>query len=127
MAGELRRDRGGLESFEEARTAFSRSYRALSTGAARLFRLLGAHLGPGIGTGAAADLAGESEPRTRRLLTELAAAHLITEQLPGRFVTHDLLRAYARELTAEAEPSGRDRHCDAVHSDWRTRGPVGVV
>ena len=39
----------------------------------------------------------------RRVLIELAEAHLITEHAPGRFVLHDLLRAYAAELAGAEE------------------------
>ena len=41
----------------DVRAVFSWSYRALSAGAARLFRLLGLHPGPDITVGAAASLA----------------------------------------------------------------------
>ena len=37
-------------------------------------------------------------PQARRLLAELARAHLLTEHAPGRYAFHDLLRAYAAEL-----------------------------
>jgi tetratricopeptide (TPR) repeat protein len=38
------------------------------------------------------------------LLGELARAHLLTEHAPGRYVSHDLLRAYAAELVQAHEP-----------------------
>jgi len=69
----------------------------LSTGAARLFRLLGLHPGPDISAAAAASLAGVARDQATTLLAELARAHLLTEQLPGRYAFHDLLRAYAAE------------------------------
>jgi tetratricopeptide (TPR) repeat protein len=48
---------------------------------------------------AAASLADCPQPQVRRLLDELARAHLIAEHAPGRYAFHDLLRAYAAELT----------------------------
>jgi len=82
---------------------FSWSYRQLSRPAARVFRLLGLHPGPDITVAAAASLGGTGRPQARRVLAELAGAHLLTEHVPGRFTGHDLLRAYAAELAAEAE------------------------
>ena len=41
-----------------------------------------------------------AEPEARRLLRELARAHLIAEHVPGRYAFHDLLRAYAAEQAA---------------------------
>ncbi len=38
--------------------------------------------------------------QVRALLTELSGASLLIEHAPGRFVFHDLLRAYAQELVA---------------------------
>jgi tetratricopeptide (TPR) repeat protein len=44
----------------------------------------------------------------RRLLAELARAHLLAEPVPGRFAFHDLLRAYAAER-AQADESEAER------------------
>jgi tetratricopeptide (TPR) repeat protein len=87
------------------RTAFSCSYRWLSTAAARLFRLLGLHQGPDVSAAAAASLAGLARWEIRPVLRELADVSLIVEHLPGRFVMHDLLRAYAAEQSADSEGS----------------------
>jgi hypothetical protein len=76
---------------------FSWSYHALSTGAARLFRLLGLQPGPDITIGAAASLAGIAPGQARELLAELTRGHLLAEHRPGRYASHDLLRAYAAE------------------------------
>ena len=43
---------------------------------------------------------------TRRLLRELARAHLITEHHPGRYAFHDLLRAYAAEQAHTSTGTG---------------------
>jgi tetratricopeptide (TPR) repeat protein len=65
--------------------------------------LLGLHPGPDISAQAAASLAACQEPAARRLLGELARAHLIGERLPGRYAFHDLLRAYAAGQAAESD------------------------
>lgn len=106
------------------RAAFSWSYKNLSRPAARLFRLLAAHPGPDISLAAAASLAGCQVVHARRLLAELADAHVITEHVTGRWMLHDLLRAYANE---QAQPEGdqteraaaRRRVLDHyVHTAW---------
>jgi DNA-binding SARP family transcriptional activator/tetratricopeptide (TPR) repeat protein len=65
--------------------------------AARMFGLLGLHPGADITIPAAASLAGIPPSRARWALSELAEANLITEDAPGRFDLHDLLRGYAAE------------------------------
>ncbi|MFI6316777.1 BTAD domain-containing putative transcriptional regulator [Nonomuraea sp. NPDC050556] len=93
----------GGEPALQLRTVFSCSYRTLSSSAARLFRLLGAHPGPDVGVPAAAALAGTPPGETRSALGELTRAHLLDEPQPGRYACHDLLRAYARELVGREE------------------------
>lgn len=87
----------------DVRTVFSWSYDQLSTGAARLFRLLGVHRGPDISAPAAASLAGIPREDVRPLLVELTRAHLVAEHEPGRYAWHDLLRTYAAELVRTDE------------------------
>jgi DNA-binding SARP family transcriptional activator/tetratricopeptide (TPR) repeat protein len=82
----------------DARNVFSWSYHALTPQAARLFRLTALHPGPDTTARALASLAGLSLRTTGELLAELTGAHLFTEDTPGRFGCHDLLRAYAGEL-----------------------------
>ncbi|MET7426870.1 BTAD domain-containing putative transcriptional regulator [Dactylosporangium sp. NPDC005555] len=94
------------DSSVDVRAVFSWSYRALTPAAARLFRLLGQHPGPEFTAASAASLAGVSRRAANALLAELTGAHLTGEPVPGRYVLHDLLRAYAGELS-EAEP---ERH-----------------
>lgn len=83
----------------DVRVVFSWSYHALTPESARVFRLLGVHPGPDISLLAAAALAGHDPDTTRRALAELNRAHLINESSPGRYILHDLLRAYATEQT----------------------------
>ncbi|HEY0639619.1 MAG TPA: tetratricopeptide repeat protein, partial [Pseudonocardiaceae bacterium] len=87
----------------DVRAVLSWSYRALDAEAARLFRLLGLHPGPDVTVPAAAALAGAPPSRVRPLLATLTRAHLLAEREPGRFVPHDLLRAYAAWLCAHTE------------------------
>ena len=119
LAEELRATDGGLDALDggdtraNVRAVFSWSYCMLSAAAARFFRLLGLHAGPDIGLLAAASLAGETPTRARALLNELTRAHLLSQRSYGRFVFHDLLRAYSREL-AETYDSPAERSA-AVH------------
>ncbi len=108
---------GGPDAAADLRSVFSWSVSQLGASAARLFRLLGLHAGPGVGAWAAAALSGVPLRRARADLAELSHAHLLVEQAPGWYVLHDLLRAYARELVDEREPgpertAARDRLWD---------------
>ena len=89
----------GGDTAADARAVFSWSYRLLRPPVARLFRLVGLHPGPHMATGAAASLAGMPVLQVRPLLADLVRAHLLVEQTPDRYACHDLLRAYAAELT----------------------------
>jgi len=119
LAGQLRDARIGLDVFADrdasvdVRAVFSWSYQRLSAEAAGLFRLLSVHPGPDITAAAAASLAGMPVRRVRALLDELIAANLITEQVPGRYSFHDLLRAYATEL-AHTHDRDADRRAAAL-------------
>jgi DNA-binding SARP family transcriptional activator/tetratricopeptide (TPR) repeat protein len=97
---------GGEDAATDVRAMFSWSYRALSTDAARLFRLLGLHPGPDITVGAAASLAGIVPERVRVLLAELTRGHLLTEHHPDRYAFHDLLRTYAAEQARTHDDDG---------------------
>ncbi|BCJ46518.1 hypothetical protein GCM10010168_61570 [Actinoplanes ianthinogenes] len=104
LAAELAASRlDGMRSPDAAtdpRTVFSWSYRALSSGAARLFRLIGAVTDPDLDLAAASALAGEDVTAE---LAELIAASLLTERRTGRWMMHELLRAYAESLLSPAE------------------------
>lgn len=77
---------------------FDRSYRSLDSDLRRLFRLLGTAPTPELDAYAAAALTDSDLPTVRGLLRRLTAAHLIEERTPGRYGSHDLLRAYARHV-----------------------------
>ncbi|MEV0132537.1 tetratricopeptide repeat protein [Dactylosporangium sp. NPDC050688] len=96
-----------IDGDEEAavRVAFDLSYRSVSPGARRMFRLLGLVPGADVSVAAAAALAGAAPAVTAPLLDQLAAAHLIDECAADRYTFHDLLRRYASEH-AEAGDGG---------------------
>jgi DNA-binding SARP family transcriptional activator/Tfp pilus assembly protein PilF len=111
ITAQLHADHGTLDAFSDAdstldvRSIFSWSYRGLSEPAARLFRLLPLHPGVGATAAAVASLAGVPLRQARGLAGELIRTHLLRELSPGRYVLHDLLRAYAAELRAETDPA----------------------
>ncbi|MFI5998403.1 AfsR/SARP family transcriptional regulator [Streptomyces sp. NPDC051362] len=87
----------------DARSVFRRSYETLSDGAATLFRLLSLHPSRDTTLRAAASLAGADLRTTLENLDELADHHLLVELVAGRYTCHDLLRAYAAELSSVKE------------------------
>ncbi len=109
VAAELRR-RDGLDAFaavnagRDVRTVFSWSYRRLSPDAAELFRRLGRHPGPDGSLATAISVAGRGSSETLALLGELTDAQLLSEPRPGRYAAHDLVRAYAAEISGD-EPA----------------------
>ncbi|MGD0700623.1 MAG: tetratricopeptide repeat protein [Trebonia sp.] len=93
----------------QVRTVFSWSYRHLDAEDARTFRLLGLHPGPDLEPYATAALTGTTVQQARRALDVLTRAHLIQPAAAGRHGLHDLLRGYARELTAALD-AGQEQH-----------------
>jgi DNA-binding IclR family transcriptional regulator len=86
------------------RVVFSWSYQHLSPPAARMFRLLGLHPGPDIALAAAVHLTDIPPHQAREVVSELTRAHLLTQHTPGRYSLHDLLRAYATDLSTTQDP-----------------------
>ncbi|MFF8591103.1 BTAD domain-containing putative transcriptional regulator [Streptomyces sp. NPDC015220] len=80
--------------------------------AARMFRALGLHTGSDLDRFAASALAGTTPGQASADLDRLAAAHLLTESVPGRWTPHDLVRLYARHLAPQADPEGLRRLLD---------------
>ncbi len=95
-------DAGG-DSRTGVRAVFSWSLDALNAQTARVFRLAGLHPAADLEPWAVAALAGTTVEQARRQLADLSRAHLIQPAAPGRYVMHDLLRAYARDLAAGCE------------------------
>ncbi|MFD4318886.1 BTAD domain-containing putative transcriptional regulator [Streptomyces sp. NPDC058548] len=84
----------------------------LPDSAARLFRAIGLHTGSDLDRFAAGALVGTSPVQASADLDRLAAAHLLTEPVPGRWMPHDLVRLYARHLAEGADPEGLRRLFD---------------
>ncbi|MET9630455.1 tetratricopeptide repeat protein [Lentzea sp. NPDC006480] len=95
-------DAGGDDQ-TAVRAVFSWSYRNLSPGAARFFRLLGCQPGRHFDLHTAAAVTGVDLACAGRSLAELVRTHLVEPFDADRYRMHDLLRAYAAELAA-AEP-----------------------
>jgi len=103
------------------RASFRASYDALRDAgdptdrqAAEAFALLGLPDGPELSVPVAARLLDQPEPVAERVLERLAGSRLLDSPAPGRYRLHDLLRLFARELTAE-------RHSDAERTAALTR------
>ena len=143
LTAELHGAHGRLDALDaghaaaNVRAVFSWSYQQLDAASARMFRLLGLHAGPDCSAAAAASITGLPLAEGRRILAELTRAHLLAEHAPGRFSCHDLLRAYAAELTQAADREA-ERHaatgrmldhylhtaCDAAMRLHPTRTPI---
>jgi tetratricopeptide (TPR) repeat protein len=98
----------GADPGTSVRAVFSWSYRHLDLDAARVFRLIALHPGSSIDGYCAAALTGLTVNRSRQILHQLARVHLLEPAGPGRYLTHDLVRVYARELAA-AQDSADER------------------
>ncbi|MEU3690350.1 AAA family ATPase [Streptomyces narbonensis] len=102
LADELARARSKLDVLDDGeravRAAFELSYRRLTPGQARLFRLFPLNPGPHIATDAAARLIDLDDDQTVRLIRGLARAHVVERAGAGVWRQHDLMRAYAIEL-----------------------------
>ncbi|WP_433713420.1 BTAD domain-containing putative transcriptional regulator [Nocardia sp. CA-084685] len=84
--------------------AFALSYSQLTSGQQRMFRLLGLLPGRDVDPAAAAALAGLPCSDDAELVLEgLLDVHAATQQEPGRYLLHDLLRAYAAAIVAADE------------------------
>jgi len=103
LADQLSNEECGLDAFDggdsasNARGVFSWSFRAITPAAEMLFWLVGCAPVPSLTTAAAASLAGLPLARVRLSLAELSQAQLLTQQIPGSFGCHSLLRDYALE------------------------------
>ncbi|MEH0934630.1 ATP-binding protein, partial [Micromonospora psammae] len=123
VARELAEADGRLTGFGDAHAdleaIFSWSYRALTPGAARLFRLLPLHPTGELSTEAAAALGGLSLRAARGLLAELGA-QLLVQPDSGRWRMHDLLRAYAVELGEEHDDAAeRDAAVERIYDFYQ--------
>lgn len=116
MVGELACEQGRLALLDVEDVGVSAALRLtvqqLPESAARAFRSLGLHTGSDLDHFAAAALTGTTPARAAADLERLAAAHLLTEAVPGRWTPHDLVRLYARGLAPQADQEGLRRLLD---------------
>ncbi|KJK34714.1 SARP family transcriptional regulator [Lentzea aerocolonigenes] len=106
LVDELRDEQNRLAAFtlpeqdRGVRSALAVSYRELPEGAARTFRSLGLHPGTDIDSYAAAALLDVNVLTARTHLRTVASASLLHESTPDRYVRHDLVRLFTRQLIA---------------------------
>ncbi|MGW2299990.1 BTAD domain-containing putative transcriptional regulator [Streptomyces sp. NPDC001809] len=116
MVGELADEQGRLMLLDVEDRGVSAALRLtvqqLPESAARLFRATGLHTGSDLDRFAAGALVGTSPGQAAADLDRLAAAHLLTESVPGRWTPHDLVRLYARHVSVDADPEGLRRLLD---------------
>ncbi|MFI1186597.1 AfsR/SARP family transcriptional regulator [Streptomyces californicus] len=106
LADELADERGRLAFLDVDDTGVAAALRLtvqhLPPDAVHQFARLGHHPGGHVDPYAAAALAGTDPAAAAAALERLAAAHLVSETAPGRWVLHDLVRLYARGLDPAA-------------------------
>jgi DNA-binding SARP family transcriptional activator len=103
--GDQRQRLAELETADRSvAAALSVSYRQLTPGRQRLYRLLGLHPGPDFDAYLAAAVASVGLAEAERELEALVDDHLLQEPAPGRYRFHDLLRDQAQAAAREAEP-----------------------
>jgi DNA-binding SARP family transcriptional activator/tetratricopeptide (TPR) repeat protein len=133
IAAQLSADHGTLDSFVDTdpaidlKTIFSWSYERVSPFAARLLRLLALHPGPDAAPATVASLAGAPVRQVRAGLDELVHASLAREPSPGRYLLHDLVRAYAAERAQDTDPEPERRAALARMLEHYTRTARAAV
>ncbi|MFE6768034.1 BTAD domain-containing putative transcriptional regulator [Streptomyces fimicarius] len=121
LADELADERGRLACLDVDDTGVAAALRLtvqhLPPEAAHQFARLGHHPGGHLDPYAAAALAGTDPIAAAAALERLAAAHLVAETAPGRWILHDLVRLYARGIdpaSAHEALTGVLDHCIAT-------------
>ncbi|MCZ2828882.1 AfsR/SARP family transcriptional regulator [Modestobacter sp. VKM Ac-2986] len=87
------------DQVSDLRAVLAPSYRALAPDAALVFRALAVQPGGDTGTAAVASASGLDRTSVGRLLRQFADSALVTRPRPDRWRMHDLLLAYAGEVT----------------------------
>lgn len=143
LASELRDTRNpldGLNSGEPGvgvRDVFSWSYQRLDSQVSRMFRLLSSHPSSVISVPAASSLADYPVTESHAALRDLVRTGLITENTPGRYKFHDLVRAYSSERSEFTETATEHneatrrmldhylyRACAADETRYHSRWPI---
>lgn len=108
LADELADERSRLTFLDVDDTGVSAALRLtvqqLPQDAVHQLARLGHHPGSHFDPYTAAALAGTDPVVATAALERLAAAHLVTETSPGRWILHDLVRLYARGMDPEGGP-----------------------
>jgi DNA-binding SARP family transcriptional activator len=113
----------GDDDLSDMRAVLSWSYQALDAPTATMLRLVAVHPGTDIDLAAAAVLIDQPASRARIRLDHLVAAHLMDEHRPGRYQLHDLVRAYAAELS---RPEADDATALRRLLDWYVRSAANA-
>jgi tetratricopeptide (TPR) repeat protein/transcriptional regulator with XRE-family HTH domain len=105
----LRDEHGRLDRLRDEErdlaAVFGSSYAELSQSEQTLFRRLGLLYGADTDVYAAANLIDADHAEAEELLDSLVDHNLLTQQVPGRYRFHDLIRLYACRLAAETDPA----------------------
>ena len=105
LVGELRTAAGRLEHLRDEERdlagVFASSYADLPAGEQRLLRHLSQIPGPDFDVHTVANLIDEDLRAAERLLESLLEHSLLIQQVPGRYLMHDLVRAFALGLAEE--------------------------
>ncbi|MFE0463914.1 ATP-binding protein [Kitasatospora sp. NPDC058965] len=96
------------------RPVFDLSYQALPALPQRVFRVLGHHPGPDFTPAVVAGLAGIPTDDAQHVLDQLQDANLVRQTSPDRYELHDLLRAYALDVSAEQAGAERPAALDRL-------------
>ena len=118
-------DPGEDNPHSSLRAALYWSYRTLGPDAAAMFRLLGTHPASDLEVRAAAALADLPVARTRVLLDQLVAAHLVEQRHPNRYELHDLIRLYANEMAEQLAAGERAAAAGRV-LDWYLHAAIAA-
>ncbi|MEU6245414.1 BTAD domain-containing putative transcriptional regulator [Streptomyces sp. NPDC047024] len=116
LAAELADERGRLAYLAVDDTGVAAALRLtvqqLPPDAVRLLARLGHHPGSHVDAYACGALLDTGPADAQATLERLGEAHLVTETAPDRWVLHDLVRLYARDLEPEAGPEALVRALD---------------
>jgi DNA-binding SARP family transcriptional activator/tetratricopeptide (TPR) repeat protein len=102
----------------EIAASFALSYQELSGEQRQLFRQLSLHPGPDFGMPAAAAGAGASAGDCERSLAALLDSRLLEEPVRGRYRSHNLIGAYARDLALRHDPESDRRETTRRFLDY---------